>query len=103
VIDGVLRTHPANHLVLPGVTREVVIELAREAKTRMSEKAIGVAELPNATELFLTGTTTDVTPIVSVDGQTIGGGAPGPVARTLLDRLLERMDVRTPALASARN
>jgi D-alanine transaminase len=100
LLDGELRTHPANQRVLPGVTREVVIELAREAGLRVTERAIGVSDLPNASELFLTGTTTDVTPVVSVDGRPIGGGAPGPVARALLDRLLERMDMRTPALAT---
>ncbi|MFL5615955.1 MAG: aminotransferase class IV [Gemmatimonadaceae bacterium] len=100
LIDGELRTHPANQLVLPGVTREVVIELAREAGLRVTERAIGATDLPNVAELFLTGTTTDVTPVVSVDGRPIGSGAPGPVARALLDRLLERMDVRTPALAT---
>lgn len=103
VIDGELRTHPANHLVLPGVTREVVIDLARVAGVKVVERAIGIHELPNASELFLSGTTTDVTPVISVDGGSIGSGAPGPVARSLLDRLLERMDVRTPALASARS
>ena len=103
VIDGVLRTHPANHLVLPGVTRDVVIELARNAGIRVREDAIDVAELPNATELFLTGTTTDITPILRVDAQTIGNGTPGPIARALLERLLERMSLRVAALASARS
>jgi D-alanine transaminase len=103
VIDGELRTHPANQLVLPGVTRAVVIELARAAGLRVMERAIGIGELPNASELFLSGTTTDVTPAISVDGRPVGSGAPGPVARSLLDRLLERMDLRTPALASARS
>jgi D-alanine transaminase len=103
VIDGVVRTHPANNLVLPGVTRDVVIELARDARLTVREEAIRIAELPDATELFLTGTTTDVTPIVSMDGQPVGDGTPGPVARMLLDRLLERMGVRVPAMASARS
>src|SRR5690242_3943571 len=61
VIDGVLRTHPANHLVLPGVTRDVVIDLAAEADLPVREAAVPLEELPNATELFLSGTTTDVT------------------------------------------
>jgi D-alanine transaminase len=102
VIDDVLRTHAANHLVLPGVTRDVVIELARESGIAVREDAIRVDELPNTTELFLTGTTTDVTPILRVDGRAIGNGKPGAVARALLDRLLERMDERTPALAHTR-
>jgi D-alanine transaminase len=102
VIDGVLRTHPANHLVLPGVTRAVVLELARELGIAVREEAIAVTALGDATELFLTGTTTDVTPVLSVDGRGIGSGSPGSIARALLDRLLERMGVRTPALVTAR-
>ena len=102
VIDGMLRTHPANHLVLPGVTRDVVIELAPDAGIVVREEAIDIDDVSRATELFLTGTTTDVTPIVAVDGRPIGNGSPGPVARALLDRLLERMGIRTPALASSR-
>ena len=100
VIGGELRTHPANHLVLPGVTRDVVIEIAREYGVEVRERAIGVDELSRASELFLTGTTTDVTPVTSVDGRAIGGGSVGPVARTLLDRLLERMGI--PALTTTR-
>ena len=102
VIGGVLRTHAASHLVLPGVTREVVLGLARDAGLSIREAAIRVEELPNATELFLTGTTTDVTPVVRVDDRVIGGGSPGPIARALLERLLERMGLTTSALVSAR-
>ena len=102
VIDGVLRTHPANHLVLPGVTRGVVIELAREIGVEVQEQAISVGELSRLSELFLTGTTTDVTPVVSVDGRRIGDGAPGAVSRSLLQRLLERMGLSTATLAAAR-
>lgn len=103
VLDGVVRTHPANHLVLPGVTRDVAIALARDAGLTVREQAIAVAELPRVSELFLTGTTTDVTPILSLDGAAIGDGRPGPIARMLLDRLLERMGARVPALATARD
>ena len=102
VIDGVLRTHPANHLVLPGVTREVALALAGDADLAVREEAIRIDELPNATELFLSGTTTDVTPVLRVDDRVIGDGAPGPIARALLERLLDRMGLTTPAPASAR-
>jgi D-alanine transaminase len=102
VIDGVLRTHPANHLVLPGVTRDLVIELGRELGLPVREQGITVAELARASELFLTGTTTDVTPIVELDGRAIGAGTPGRVARALLDGLLARMGASTGALASTR-
>lgn len=102
VVDGVLRTHPLDHLVLPGVTRDVVIEIAREDGIAVEEEPIRIDELSRVSELFLTGTTTEVTPIVAVDGRAIADGSPGPIARTLLDRLLERMDTRTPALATTR-
>jgi D-alanine transaminase len=103
VIDGVLRTHPANHLVLPGITRDIVIELAREAGIEVREVALRLAELSAATELFLTGTTIDVTPIITVDGRRVGGGTPGPIASALLHKLLERMAVRVPAMATVRS
>ena len=102
VIDGVLRTHPANHLVLPGVTRDVVLGLARDAGLAVREAAIRVEELPSATEVFLSGTTTDVTPVLRIDDRVIGSGAPGPIARALLERLLDRMGLTTSALVSAR-
>jgi D-alanine transaminase len=102
VIDGVLRTHPASHLVLPGVTRDLVLALAHDSGVPIREAAIRVDELPNATEVFLSGTTTDVTPVLRVDDRVVGDGAPGPIARALLERLLERMGLTTPALASAR-
>jgi D-alanine transaminase len=102
VIDGVLRTHPANHLVLPGVTRDVVLELAGEVDLPVREAAIGIDELPNAMELFLSGTTTDITPVLRVDDRVIGNGAPGRVARALLERLLDRMEQTTTAPVSAR-
>ena len=105
IIDGVLRTHPANHLVLPGVTRHVVLDLARALGVRVREEAMTVEEVARAEELFLTGTTTDVTPIVAVDGRSVAEGVPGPIARALLDRLLERLDApsRRAGPAAAEN
>ena len=102
VIDGVLRTHPANHLVLPGVTRDLVLALAADADLAVREEAIRIDELPNATELFLSGTTTDITPVLRVDDRVIGDGAPGLIARALLERLLDRMGLTLPAPVSAR-
>lgn len=102
VVAGVLRTHPADHLVLPGVTRDVVIEIARDLGLEVREDAIAVAELPRAAELFLSGTTTDVTPIVELDGQAIGGGSPGRVTCAVRDRLLARMTAGSGLLASSR-
>jgi len=91
VLDGVLRTHPANHLVLPGITREVLLEIARELAIPVREDAIPAREIPRLEELFLTGTTTDVTPIVQLDGMRIGRGVPGPISLRLYAALRERL------------
>jgi D-alanine transaminase len=98
VLDGVVRTHPADHRVLPGVTRAVVLELANELGIPNAESAVTRSELFAASEVFLAGTTNDVLPIVGVDGERIGDGRPGPVAERLFQGLRARMDaVREPA------
>ena len=102
ILGGALRTHPANHLVLPGITREVVIEIGRELGMAIREEAIAVPDLPRASELFLAGTTTDVTPVLEVDGQAIGDGTPGRITGMLRDRLLARMSSVSDMLASSR-
>ena len=92
VLNGELRTHPANHLILPGVTRDVVLELARELRIPCREQPVMEAELRWVEELFFTGTTTDVLPVVRVDDFEIGNGRPGPIAAALYEALVQRME-----------
>ncbi|MEO7082817.1 MAG: D-amino acid aminotransferase [Gemmatimonadaceae bacterium] len=92
VIDGVLRTHPLTNLILPGVTRAVVLELARELGIPVSELAFNESEISDLDELFLAGTTSDVMPIVRVNDQTIGDGVPGPISLRLAAALRARID-----------
>ncbi len=91
VRDGELWTHPATRRVLGGITRAVVLELAAEAGVGVREEAFDVAVLAAADEVFLTGTTTDVSAVVAVDGKPIAGGEPGPITRRLRGALLGRM------------
>jgi D-alanine transaminase len=92
VIDGVLRTHPADHHVLPGVTRAVLLQIASDLGIPSEEKPMSLSELFEASELFLAGTTNDVLPITRVDDRVIGTGHPGPVADQLFQELRARMD-----------
>ncbi|MEJ7809838.1 MAG: aminotransferase class IV, partial [Gemmatimonadaceae bacterium] len=92
VVDGELRTHPASPYVLPGITRAVVIELAAALGLPLRESPMLLDELRSASELFLTGTTTDVMPIVRVDGRLVGEGRPGPVAARLHAALYTRIN-----------
>lgn len=93
VVGGVVRTHPTGPLILPGVTREVVLELASGAGLPVREEELGADELFAAEEVLLTGTTADVTPVVTVDGRALGEGRPGPVGRRLGALLAERIGV----------
>ncbi|HEX2689122.1 MAG TPA: aminotransferase class IV [Kofleriaceae bacterium] len=97
VIDGVVRTHPLTHRILPGVTRSVVMECALEQHIPVREQAISEAELVRADEIFLCGTMTDVMPVITLDGAPVGAGRPGPIAATLRDALDARLhaSVRT--------
>jgi D-alanine transaminase len=83
VFDGVLRTAPVSQDILPGITRGFVLKLAEEQHYPVKEQAINRNGLSRISELFLTGTTSEVLPLVRVDQQTIGDGKPGPVARQL--------------------
>ena len=83
VKDGIIVTHPADNLILHGVTRAVVLRLARAAELPAEERPFTVEELREADEAFITGTTVEITPVVSVDGRTIGSGSAGPVTRRL--------------------
>ena len=83
VFDGRIVTHPLTNRVLPGVTRGVILDLARAAGMDCVERPIMVEELPDAQELFFTGTTSEVRPCTQVDGRSVGGGRAGPVTREL--------------------
>jgi len=97
VIDGELRTYPASNLILPGITRDVVLEVARELGIPVNETPFHTHHLPQLQEAFLTGTTTDVMPIVSIDGTPVGDGKPGKVSKALYDALAARIYGAIPA------
>jgi branched-chain amino acid aminotransferase len=83
---GVLRTPHLVAGLLEGVTRNAVIELAREAKIPVQEMALTRHDVYSADECFLTGTAAEVVPVVKCDGRPIGTGKPGPLTRQLRER-----------------
>jgi D-alanine transaminase len=100
VIDGELRTYPRCNYILSGITRDVVLELAAEEGVDVREVPILQQELGRVDELFVTGTTSDVTPIVQLDGRAIGTGKPGPITRQLGAALQRRLYADAPAAAA---
>lgn len=101
VFDGSVVTHPTTHEILHGVTREYVLELARENGIRVEERAVQVEEMHAADEIFFTGTTTEVRPCVEVDGRPVADGAVGPVTRRLFDAFLEGVEEVARSAAGA--
>lgn len=78
-----LYTHPANQHILHGITREIVLELARQLNIPVVFQALPEDDLAEVEECFLTGTTTEVCPVVEIDGKPVGSGKPGPITRKL--------------------
>ena len=91
VVDGMLRTHPRDSHILPGITRLVLRDLAREVSVELDETPIKASEIPKLSELFLTGTTTDVMPVVKLDDKPVGKGKPGELTRRLQRVLAESL------------
>lgn len=82
VRDGRLKTTPLTN-ILPGITRDTVMTLARDLGYAVQEQRFSRDELYIADEVFFTGTAAEVTPIREVDGRTIGTGRPGPVTQAI--------------------
>lgn len=86
VRSGIVLTAPESERILSGVTRSVVLGLARKEGIPVLERVVTVDELRTADEVFLTGTTVEVLPVVRLDGAPVGSGTPGPLTRLLGDR-----------------
>lgn len=103
VVEGVLRSHPPSNQILCGISRQLVLEVARERGYQVRELPTTRDQLGEATEVFLTGSTSGIRPIVSVDGVAVGDGRVGPVSRDLYDGFLSKIseeceiDLRDPA------
>lgn len=83
VKDGVLYTHPADNLILNGITRQVILTCAAEIGMPVKEEPMTKAALLEMDEVIVSSTTSEVTPIIDVDGHSIGNGTPGEWTRKL--------------------
>ncbi len=84
--NGILYTAPLSNLILEGITREVVIELSKRNNIPTVEDHIKVSELKTFNEFFITGTITEITPIIQINDWVVGKGIPGETTK-LLQRL----------------
>jgi D-alanine transaminase len=77
VRDGVLLAPPKNNLILPGITYDVVLELARANQIPLEVRAVAEQEVRSAQEIWLTSSTKEVLAVTSLDGRAVGGSKPG--------------------------
>jgi branched-chain amino acid aminotransferase len=95
VKNGAALTPPLDAGLLPGITREFLFEVGAEAGVPVREQLLKDPDLFGADEAFLTSTTREVVPIVTVDDRTIGSGKPGPVTKALLQKFREKAESLT--------
>lgn len=81
VVGDEVRTPPHGPDLLPGVTRDLVVELLRGAGMPCEERPVPAAMLEGAQEIWITSSTKDVVPVTRLDGRAVGDGVPGPVWR----------------------
>jgi D-alanine transaminase len=79
VMEGRLITPPNGRYLLPGVTRDLVLQLARETQIPTAEVDISLTDLPQAEEIFLTSSTRELMPVTRLNDRPVGNGKPGPI------------------------
>lgn len=87
--EGVLVTRPNSQAILPGCTRKAVLMIAERDGVKVEERLFTVAEALAASEAILTSASNFVLPVVTIDGQSIGDGKPGPITRRLRELYIE--------------
>lgn len=85
VSEGVVITPPKGPEILPGITRDLVLELALQHGIAAAERPIGIDQLRAAEEIWMTSSTREILPVIELDGRTVGDGRPGPVWRRMID------------------
>ncbi len=92
---GRLITHPLGPQILGGITRTVVLELARAMDIEVVERPFTIAEAREAREAFLTSTSSLVLPVTTIDGRPVANGMPGSIATRLLEAYREHLSLRS--------
>jgi D-alanine transaminase len=89
VFNGHILTHPLGNFILPGVTRGVILDICSKIGITCKEQTFRAEELKRASEIIISGTNKEITPVVRLDGRPVGTGAPGPVTRRLQEAYSE--------------
>lgn len=85
VKNGIVQTHPAGQSILKGITRGVTLQICERKKLDVLEETFTLEQLLASDEVFITGTISEIMPIVTINGHKIGNGLPGPIAGVFQD------------------
>ncbi len=83
--DGVIKTPPKGPRLLPGITRDLVVELLQKESRPCEETQITEVELRNADELWVSSSTKEILPVTQLDGKPVGTGEPGLIWQSTVD------------------
>ncbi|EUJ43423.1 D-amino-acid transaminase [Listeria riparia] len=83
--NGTLITHAADNLILSGITRQVILKVARDIGVPVAETGFTLTDLAAADEVFISSTTIEVTPIIEIDGKQVSDGKRGPITKKIHD------------------
>lgn len=92
VKNGTVITHPLTNLILPGITRKVILEICAAHEIPLEERAMTEKELFDLDELMVAGTGTEVTPAVEIDAQPVGNKKPGEITRFIQQKFFELVE-----------
>ncbi len=85
VKNNILSTPPTGHKLLPGITRDLVIEIAKNNTILVEEREIKEAELYTADEIWMTSSTREIAPVIRINGEAVGSGAAGEMWKRVMD------------------
>ncbi|MEH7304384.1 D-amino-acid transaminase [Neobacillus drentensis] len=98
VKNGKVITHQSDNLILKGITKDVILQICARNNIVVEERTFTLNELFDADEVFLSSTTSEVMPIIEVDGKSVGDGFPGPITKSLQELFEQEIEKQCGAL-----
>jgi D-alanine transaminase len=89
VKNGTVITRPLSNLILPGITRKVILEICTANQIPFEEREFSEAEMLEMDEIIIAGTGSEITPAIKVDSSIIGNGLPGKIIRFIQEKFFE--------------
>jgi len=89
VKNGVVITRPLSNLILPGITRKVILEICTANNITFEEREFSEAEMLEMDEIIIAGTGSEITPAIQVNNTIIGNGKPGEITRLIQQKFFE--------------